>query len=160
LDAAAARAAVARLAPLWIGTSKRPAAGIVRLIDHAMARVLRIVTVERGLDPREFAIVAFGGAGPLHGLRRCRLTWESRASSFPQHPGLFCAHGLLEAELHTDDILAVLRSTGEMDHAAVQRWFEESEERAGVSLIAQGVQPQRSAFAANTTLAIADRVSS
>ena len=145
IDAAAARAAVARLAPALGSNLETTAAGIVRLIDHAMARVLRIVTVERGLDPREFAIVAFGGAGPLHA---CAVADDLGITRIvvPQHPGLFCAHGLLEAELHTDDILAVLRSTGEMDHAAVQRWFEESEERAGVSLIAQGVQPQTIGF--------------
>ncbi|MGC9992073.1 MAG: hydantoinase/oxoprolinase family protein [Candidatus Cybelea sp.] len=145
IDAAAARAAVERLAPALGLNLEMTAAGIVRLIDHAMARVLRIVTVERGLDPREFAMVAFGGAGPLHA---CAVADELGITRIvvPQHPGLFCAHGLLEADLHTGDILAVLQSTGKMDHAALQRWFEECEERAVVSLIEQGVQPQTIAF--------------
>jgi N-methylhydantoinase A/oxoprolinase/acetone carboxylase beta subunit len=64
----------------------------------------------------------------------------------PQHPGLFSARGLLEADLHTSDVLAVLRSTGEVDQSALQRWFEESEERAGASLIQQGVRRQTVAF--------------
>jgi N-methylhydantoinase A len=110
-----------------------------------MAKVLRIVTVERGLDPREFALVAFGGAGPLHA---CAVAGELRIARIvvPQHPGLFSAHGLLEADLHTSDVLAVLRSTGEVDQTALQRWFEESEERARASLIEQGVQRQTISF--------------
>jgi N-methylhydantoinase A len=145
IDAAAARAAVERLAAALGLNAEMTAAGIVRLIDHAMARVLRIVTVERGMDPREFAMVAFGGAGPLHA---CAVADDLGITRIvvPQHPGLFCALGLLEADLHTDDIVAVLRSTGTMDHAALQRWFEGSEERARISLIEQGVQPQTITF--------------
>ena len=90
-------------------------------------------------------MVALGGAGPLHA---CAVADDLGITRIlvPQHPGLFCALGLLEADLHTDDILAVLQSTGTIDHAALQRWFEESEERARVSLIEQGVQPQTVAF--------------
>ena len=145
IDATAAGAAVERLAPALGLSVEETAAGIVRLIDHAMARVLRIVTVERGLDPREFAMVAFGGAGPLHA---CAVAGELGITRIvvPQHPGLFCAHGLLEADLRTGDILAVLQPTDTMDHAALQRWFEASEERAVVALIEQGVRPQTIGF--------------
>jgi N-methylhydantoinase A len=145
IDAVRARSAVERLAPALALSLESTAEGIVRLIDHAMAKVLRIVTVERGLDPREFALVAFGGAGPLHA---CAVAGELRIARIvvPQHPGLFSAHGLLEADLHTSDVLAVLRSTGEVDQTALQRWFEESEERARASLIEQGVQRQTISF--------------
>jgi N-methylhydantoinase A len=145
IDAARARSAVERLAPALSLSLEMTAEGIVRLIDHAMAKVLRIVTVERGLDPREFALVAFGGAGPLHA---CAVADELGIARIvvPQHPGLFSALGLLEADLHTSDVLAVLRSTGEVDQTALQRWFEEREERAGASLIEQGVQQQTIAF--------------
>ncbi len=145
IDAPAARAAVERLALVLGLNLETTAAGIIRLIDHAMARVLRIVTVERGLDPREFAMVAFGGAGPLHA---CAVADELGITRIvvPQHPGLFCALGLLDADLHTDDILAVLQTTGDIDYAALQRWFEESEQRARASLFEQGVQPETIAF--------------
>jgi N-methylhydantoinase A len=145
IDAARARSAVERLAPALALSLEVTAEGIVRLIDHAMAKVLRIVTVERGLDPREFALVAFGGAGPLHA---CAVADELGIAHIvvPEHPGLFSAHGLLEADLHTSDVLAVLRSTGEVDQSSLQRWFEESEERAAASLIEQGVQRQTIAF--------------
>ena len=145
IDAARARSAVGRLGAALALSLEMTAEGIVRLIDHAMAKVLRIVTVERGLDPREFALVAFGGAGPLHA---CAVSDELAISRIvvPQHPGLFSAHGLLEANLHTADILAVLRSTGEVNQSALQRWFEESEERAGASLIEQGAGRQTIVF--------------
>jgi N-methylhydantoinase A len=146
IDAARARSAVERLAPALALSVELTAEGIVRLIDHAMAKVLRIVTVERGLDPREFALVAFGGAGPLHA---CAVADELGITRIvvPQHPGLFSAHGLLEANLHTADVLAVLRSTGDLDRDTLQRWFEESEERARTSLIEQGARRQTIAFA-------------
>jgi N-methylhydantoinase A len=145
IDAARARSAVERLAPALALSVEMTAEGIVRLIDHAMAKVLRIVTVERGLDPREFALVAFGGAGPLHA---CAVAGELGIARIvvPQHPGLFSARGLLEADLHTSDVLAVLRPTGDVDQNALRRWFDESEERALASLIEQGVQPQTIVF--------------
>jgi N-methylhydantoinase A len=145
IDAARARSAIERLASALELSLEMTAEGIVRLIDHAMAKVLRIVTVERGLDPREFGLVAFGGAGPLHA---CAVADELAIARIviPQHPGLFSAHGLLGADLHTTDVLAVLRSTGKVDRSALQRWFEESEERAGAKLIEQGVQRETIAF--------------
>ncbi len=90
-------------------------------------------------------MVAFGGAGPLHA---CAVADELGITRIvvPQHPGLFCALGLLDADLHTDDILAVLQTTGDIDYAALQRWFEETEQRARASLFEQGVQPETIAF--------------
>ena len=146
IDAACARLAVEHLA-VRLGLSvDATALGIVRLIDHAMAKALRIVTIERGLDPREFALVAFGGGGPLHA---CAVSEELGIARVivPEHPGLFSARGLLDANLHADAVLAVMRSTAEMDHAALARWFEESEKRAAASLIDQGARAETIAFA-------------
>ncbi|HEU5367870.1 MAG TPA: hydantoinase/oxoprolinase family protein, partial [Ktedonobacterales bacterium] len=76
--------------------STRLAAGIIRLINADMAKVLRIVSLERGHDPRRFTLVAFGGAGPLHA---CALADELSIPRIivPPHPGLFSAWGLLVA---------------------------------------------------------------
>ncbi len=145
IDSERARAAVARLsASLGMGLEST-AAGIVRLIDDAMARALRIVTVERGLDPREFTLVAFGGGGPLHA---CAVADELEIPRVvvPKHPGLFSACGLLGANLHVDTVLPVLQSAAEMDHAAMQDWFEDNEERARASLVEQGARPETIAF--------------
>ncbi len=98
-----AEAALARLAERLSGfDSTRLAAGIIRLINADMAKVLRIVSLERGHDPRRFTLVAFGGAGPLHA---CALADELSIPRIivPPHPGLFSAWGLLVADhTHTE----------------------------------------------------------
>jgi N-methylhydantoinase A len=145
IDSARARAAVERLATRLEMSLETTAAGIVKLIDNAMARALRIVTVERGLDPREFILVAFGGGGPLHA---CAVAGELEMVRVivPQQPGIFSARGLLDADLHTNDVLAVLAPAVEMDHVSMEQWFEQSEERARALLIEQGAQPQTILF--------------
>ena len=68
------------------------------LVDADMAKVLRIVSVERGLDPRDFVLMAFGGGGPLHA---CALADDlgMRRVVVPRYPGLFSALGLLAADV-------------------------------------------------------------
>jgi N-methylhydantoinase A len=97
IDAARAHAAVASVAAPLGGDVVRTAVGIVALVDAEMAKVLRIVSVERGLDPRSFALMAFGGGGPLHA---CALAEELGIARVvvPEHPGLFSAYGLVVAE--------------------------------------------------------------
>jgi N-methylhydantoinase A len=103
LKADAARSAVATLADrLRLGVEET-ALSIIALANENMANAIRLVTVERGLDPREFDLVAFGGAGPLHaadlaaaiGIRRIIV---------PPHPGLGSAFGALLADLRVDRI--------------------------------------------------------
>lgn len=145
IDAANARRAIEALArPLNLGVEET-ALGIVQLVDHAMAKVLRIVTVERGLDPREFTLVAFGGGGPLHACAVAAELGISRAI-VPPHPGLFSAGGLLEADLHENALLAVLQTVGGVDYSSLQRWFAEHEARMRASLCAQGADSHRISF--------------
>jgi N-methylhydantoinase A len=98
IDAARAHAAIASVAAPLGGDVARTAAGIVALVDAQMAKVLRIVSVERGLDPRDFALMAFGGGGPLHA---CALAADLGLGRIvvPRHPGVFSAHGLLAADV-------------------------------------------------------------
>ena len=88
IDAARSRDAVATVAAPLGGDVERTAAGIVALVDAEMAKVLRIVSVERGLDPRDFALMAFGGGGPLHA---CALADDlgMRRVIVPRYPGFF-----------------------------------------------------------------------
>ena len=74
------------------------AEGVVRLVNDSMSKAISIVSTERGRDPRLFALISFGGAGPLHA---CDLAEELgiRDVVVPRHAGLFSARGLLEAEL-------------------------------------------------------------
>ena len=145
IDASRARASIAALAERLGRGVEETAGGIVALVDDAMAKVLRIVTIERGLDPRDFALVAFGGGGPLHA---CAVAGELQIARVlvPAHPGLFSAFGLLEADLHVHDVRPILRPTGDVDGAALARFFDESESLARDELLAQGAQRATIAF--------------
>ena len=98
IDASRSHDAVTRVAAPLDGDVARTAAGIVALVDAEMAKVLRIVSVERGLDPRDFTLMAFGGGGPLHA---CALADDLDLSRvvIPRWPGLFSALGLLAADV-------------------------------------------------------------
>ena len=101
LDAAAARQAVHALAdPL--GLSELEAAeGIVTILNSNMANAIRSRTVQKGIDPRAYALVAFGGAGPLHGAEVARLLGVPECI-IPPYPGITSAVGLLTTDVKYD----------------------------------------------------------
>ena len=96
LDAARVRQHFAAMAASWDDV-ERAALGVVQVANAAMARALRHISVERGYDPAEFALLSFGGAGGLHA---CALAEAlgMRPSSIPRFPGAFSALGLALAE--------------------------------------------------------------
>ncbi|HTU83874.1 MAG TPA: hydantoinase/oxoprolinase family protein [Candidatus Acidoferrales bacterium] len=140
IDGARSRDAVGVLARRLGCGVEEAADGIVTLVDAAMSKVLQIVTVERGLDPRDFTLVAFGGGGPLHA---CALAAELDVERIlvPAHPGIFSAHGLLVADLQTHVVRPVLQETGALDAGALARAFELDEAGAKEQLLAQGADP-------------------
>lgn len=77
------------------------AQGVIRVVTANMARAIRVISVQRGYDPRDFTLVAFGGAGPLH------ASWLAQELDIPrvlipETPGILCALGLLVSDLKTD----------------------------------------------------------
>jgi N-methylhydantoinase A len=85
-----------------LGLSLHDAArGILAIADSNMVGAIRVVSVERGHDPRDFTLVAFGGAGPLHGCSLAELLGISRVL-VPPAPGVLCAEGLLAAGLKAE----------------------------------------------------------
>jgi N-methylhydantoinase A len=101
LDLAAARAAVGRLADALGLELLEAAAGIVRVADEEMLRALRVATVERGVDPRRYALVAFGGAGPMHAVRLAEQLGVTRVLC-PPAAGVLSALGLATADRQRD----------------------------------------------------------
>ncbi|MCR3720120.1 MULTISPECIES: hydantoinase/oxoprolinase family protein [Prauserella salsuginis group] len=101
IDADAARRAVESVAePLGLDVLDA-AAGIVRVITANMARAIRVISVQRGYDPRDYALVPFGGAGPLHASRLAREL-DMPAIVIPETPGAQCAAGLLMTDIRAD----------------------------------------------------------
>jgi N-methylhydantoinase A len=145
IDAARSRAAVETLAkPLGLSV-EATAAGIVTLIDAEMAKVLRIVTVERGEDPRDFMLVAYGGGGPLHA---CSLALELGIGHVlvPDHPGIFSAQGLLVADVAAHYVKPLLCDAGSASLDQLEATFAALESSGRSELLEQGVDAATMSF--------------
>jgi N-methylhydantoinase A len=102
LDARRAQQAIERLgAELGLGP-REVALGVIRVVNANMERALRKITVERGIDPRSLALVAFGGAGPMHAAELAR-SLGIRTVVLPRQPGLVCAFGALLAPVGREE---------------------------------------------------------
>ncbi|WP_205421198.1 hydantoinase/oxoprolinase family protein [Rhizobium terrae] len=102
LDVEAARKVVDDKVAGPLGLSTAAAArGILAIVDNNMVGAVRVVSVERGHDPRDFTLMPFGGAGPLHGCALAELLGITRVLIAPA-PGILCADGLLAADLKAE----------------------------------------------------------
>jgi N-methylhydantoinase A len=111
LDAGAAHAAVERLAGELGLDARECAEGIVRVANAEMVRALRVMTVERGIDPRRFALLAFGGAGPLHAAAIAEELGMTKIL-VPRASGVLSALGLAAADRRADAQRTVLGHDG------------------------------------------------
>ena len=110
LDVDLARTAIRDMVgtPLGLDTEEA-AAGIVEIADNNMAGAMRAVSVGRGLDPKDFALVAFGGAGPLHACALASLLGMNRII-IPPTPGVLSTYGLLFTDLRNDYVQTFVHS--------------------------------------------------
>lgn len=113
------------------------AAGIVRLINVQMAQGVRTVSSERGYDLRNFAIVAFGGGGPLHAGAIARELGIPRVL-IPRHPGLTSALGLLMSDVKHDYGRSNLCALDTLQPGTVQEWLDELDRQARADLTREG----------------------
>ncbi|MGQ0538735.1 MAG: hydantoinase/oxoprolinase family protein [Gemmatimonadaceae bacterium] len=118
IDAAAAAAAVAALAARLQSTVERTAQAMIATADASMARALRRVSVERGIDPRDCVLIAFGGGGPLHA---CGLAEQlgMRSVLIPPFAGVLSALGLAAAPARRVTYASVMRRIDKLDSAAL-----------------------------------------
>ena len=114
IDTAAACAAVSALATSLGATMERTARAILAIADAAMARALRRVSVERGIDPRHCTLVAFGGGGPLHACALADVL-GMRSILVPPHAGVLSALGLAIAPERRDAAMSVMRAAASLD---------------------------------------------
>jgi N-methylhydantoinase A len=96
-----AMAAINRLAARLGLDAPATADGIIAVVTANMARAIRVISVQRGHDPRDYTLVAFGGAGPLHAARLA-AELDIRRVLVPRNPGILCALGLLQSDLRGD----------------------------------------------------------
>jgi N-methylhydantoinase A len=145
IDAARSRDAVARVAAPLGGDVERTAAGIVALVDAEMAKVLRIVSVERGHDPRDFTLLAFGGGGPLHA---CAVAGEIGVARVivPASPGVFSAYGLLAADVRVSAVRSLVVPADEVAWKRARELFDALADEADTALGEQGVAKSERSF--------------
>ncbi|CAM5182233.1 Acetophenone carboxylase gamma subunit [Castellaniella defragrans] len=128
LDAAAARRAMQDRICSTLGLSVEAAAeGVIRIAAVAMSNVVQRVTTERGLDARDFPMVAFGGAGPLHAVLVARELQMPRVI-IPNAPGHFSAYGMLVADLRRDYVRTLFTSLQDFDFDQINGLFLEMED--------------------------------
>ena len=141
LDAEAARVAVATTQQeMGLPSVEAAAEGILAIVNENMAGALRLVSVQRGHDPREFAFVAYGGAGPLHANAVAEIM-GSFPVLVPPAPGLLCAVGDLVADFRDEFAQTYIRVLSDADSGEVGSILESLGERAVDWLEGEGIHP-------------------
>ena len=113
------------------------AASIVEIANENMASAIKMVSLERGHDPRRFALLAFGGAGPLHATAVARVLGIPKVI-VPQYPGVFSALGLLLADIRVDKVWTQAFRSNDIDASLVNHQFNRITERALAELRQEG----------------------
>ncbi|HVO93254.1 MAG TPA: hydantoinase/oxoprolinase family protein [Terriglobales bacterium] len=143
LNGAAAQKAIAEhiAKPLQLDPFEA-ANGIIKIVSSSMVEALRLVTVSRGEDPREYVLVAFGGAGPVHAALLAQELKIPRVL-VPASPGVHSAMGLLVSDLKRDYVQTHLADLESVDVAEIQRRFDAMEMEAQQEFESQGIPPEQ-----------------
>ncbi|MFL5068769.1 MAG: hydantoinase/oxoprolinase family protein [Xanthobacteraceae bacterium] len=143
--AAAERAVVGKLAgPLRLSVPEA-ALGIVQIADAAMSLAVRAVSINKGVDPREAAMIAFGGAGPLHAVAIAREIFIPKVI-VPKVPGTFSALGMLMAPWRQDFVRTLYGLLGALDEQAVMQVFSELEAAGRQQAARDGIAERDAVF--------------
>ncbi len=130
--------AIAKIAePL--GLSPEDAAeGVVRIVNENMVGALRLVSVEQGYDPRDFALIGFGGAGPLHAnaLAKVMSAWPAIV---PPGPGVLCAYGDATTRLRNEASQTYVTRVADTSDAEIARMLHDLHEQAAADLMSEGI---------------------
>ena len=139
LDIEKARDAIQSIAVSLSLSIEEAALGILDVADAAMERAVRVISVERGYDPRQFSLLAFGGAGPLHAVSIARRLSIPRVI-VPAAAGVLSAMGLLTCEVGRDYGRSVLRPMCDLSAELVNSQLGELEDRGLSELRAEGIE--------------------
>lgn len=139
LDRAAAERAIRALGDRLETDVPRAAQAVVDVTNENMANAIRVLSIDRGLDPRDFTLVAFGGAGPLHADALARRMGMTRVV-VPPHPGLCSAFGALIADLQVNKVQSKNFQSDSVHAATVQTHFARLVEEAVAELRQEGFQ--------------------
>ena len=142
LDRQAALEAIGRVgSELGLSTSAT-AEGVIAIANAHLEAALRRVSIDRGEDPRDYTLLAFGGAGPLHAGQLMR-DLSMQDAVIPRHPGLFSAAGLLATDLRIDESATVLRTIDTASSGEMAAWFKTTGEELRIRLRKDGIDRNR-----------------
>ena len=144
LDVERARAGIAELAARLPGnmSAEQLAEGIIEIANWNQANAIRQMTIQRGIDPREFALLSFGGSGPAQSPAVMDLI-GMKACIVPPNPGNLSAFGLLAVDWRTDHIVTKVMHEDAIDLAAVADIYAGLEADAAATLERDGIEPSR-----------------
>jgi N-methylhydantoinase A len=146
LDEQRAREAIEKYVARPLGLDLFAAAeGVLKIVHNNMAGALRVVSIERGYDPRDFALIAFGGAGPLHAGPLAQLLGIPTVIIPPQ-PGALSALGLLVTDLANDYVQTCLQRGPHYDLKTLAHVYARLETEAARWLEKEGIPPSQRAF--------------
>jgi N-methylhydantoinase A len=145
LEGERARAALRPLAGRFDTDEEQAALGVIRLANGNMVNALKLVSVHRGYDPRDFALVAFGGGGPMHATALARELHIGRVIVPPQ-PGVFSAWGMLMTDLRFDLIVTQIERSDAVGPTAVDGLWGELERDALAHYAGERVGKERVVF--------------
>ena len=151
LDVEAAKAAVQNIGDALGLDAYRAAEGILDIVNENMAGALRLVSVQRGYDPRDFALVAFGGAGPMHANAVAKIM-GSFPVIVPPAPGLLCATGDLVADFREEFARTFIRTIDSVSGNDVREILDELGDEAHEWLRREGVEEDRQQLAFNVDM--------
>ncbi len=145
LDVEKTEQAMQPIADAFDCSLEEAAMGVIRLADANMVNALKLVSVRRGHDPRDFVLVAFGGGGAMHAGALAR---ELRVKKvlIPTEPGIFSAWGMLMTDLRQDFIRTSIRRTDQVEPSALTNIFAEMEAQAMQNLQAQHISEDQVMF--------------
>jgi len=122
-------------------TPQELAEGILDVTNAAMERAIRVISVERGYDPREFTLFSFGGAGGMHAAFLARLLNIPKVL-FPQNPGILSAIGMLMADVIKDYSLTIMQNQEDVTFSSLSGMFYDLEHKGKKDLLAEGISKE------------------
>jgi N-methylhydantoinase A len=146
LDEEAAQRALRSIGPEVGLDDTAFAEGVLAIINAKMADAMRTITVKQGIDPREYSLVAFGGAGPMHAVWLAEEL-EIREVIVPWSPGTFSAWGMLQTDMRHDVVRAFYRPVAELEAGDVAAVYAQLAEEGAALLEHEGVAADDRYFA-------------
>jgi N-methylhydantoinase A len=144
LDRERARRGLAALAARLLGSmsAEALAEGIIEIANWNQANAIRQMTIQRGIDPRQFALLAVGGSGPAQSPAVMELI-GMKACIVPPNPGNLSAFGLLAVDWRTDQIVTKVMQEDAIERSVVAEIYAELERAAATTLERDGIEPSR-----------------